>query len=352
MTETTGDNALQALLARMEALTTEADAKELSYLGNALESLGGKATVFEVLKLGAAEKSAISALSAEQQQALAAQLEQSIQRITAQGDEQDQRIQQAGSTELEKVQQAGQSNMAALAAQVAAEGNRIKGILKGSRPFIFGIAERYGSGLDYTSELGQLHNNQGETLFELLCGLQTDLKYNKWNRPPALQFIQGDSWHYSEQKTQHGNSSHQYSYPMFMLSVLFVKNTTDQAIIRALGRRYSSQNASYGYASVNVGTPDEDSGLNWQTVSSYTGGTSDRSDTVNITIPAGKTVAIVCYNSANFWTSSGGYQFLLRHAFTDMNSFLGNGLEIDIHSTLRAQQMPVSAAQIFEGAAE
>jgi len=357
-----GYDATYYAMERLRELSEKATPEGMYYISQGIENIVGKATVFDLLKLGNATKADIHALSNEQKKALTDLLEGYEKTLKSTGDAQDDRIQKAGTRELDKIQQTTTDNTKSVASEGKKQLDEIKklggviltpqqlGILPDSRPFLFGIGEMFScAGLTYTSEFGQLYNNKGKELLDLITGIQAEKRFNKWERPPEMKFIQGDTWHLSEQITKYACSSNKYNYPPFMLSVVFVKNTSDKKITRAFGRRYSCYSSGYTYAGLNVGTPDTaKTKIDWKTISTYTGNTADRADSINVDIPANTTIAIVCYNSAHYATSSNGYQFYYRHMLEKMNSFFGNGLEVDIEATLiAAQKVKINQKEIW-----
>jgi len=362
------ETAIRATIARVNEISPDATPEQLAYLGKAIESVGGSATLYDIISAGDESIENISALSVEKLDALNAALTQALLDVGAESTDQLDRIQIAGSGELTGIQAAGLSQISAIdeakttatdavdsagSTQISAIeqlGGQIlapdhNGILADSSPFMFAVAEMYScNGNSFTSELGQLYNNKGAILFELIAGMQDTKARQKWINPPTLQFIQNDLWHYADQRTEYACSGSRYNYPLFMLSLMFVKNTTDAPITRTINHFHSSYwGSGYGGASLNIGTPNanndtDPTSISWVTGYSYSSSNQEINTNTNITIPANTTVAIVKFNSAHYWTNSNGYQYILRHGYDAMRNFLKDGLEVDINRTLKAQQ--------------
>ena len=98
---------------------------------------------------------------------------------------------------------------------------------------------------------------------------------------------------------------------------------------------------------MQLGVPDEldvnkenISQLNWSVLYSRSSNGSDFNQSTNVTIPAGKTVALLVYNSDYYITSSSGYQFFRSQYIRNFRSaFMTAGLEIDFERTLGAWQL-------------
>ncbi len=304
------DAAIKALLDQVKGTSKNASAEQLAYLGRAIESVGSQSTLNEVVQKGSEQ----------------------VKLVNVAGSRERADIARTGDKEIAEINKRGKEIL-----------GTSPGIISGAKPFLFGIAERYSPhGYGYTSQLGTMYCNKGEQIFKLMAGIEDNLSYRKWITPPSMQHFQNNIWHYNDEMTRYPYS-HNYTYPNFMMSLMFVKNTTKKNITRNLYHLHSSRATSYGYASLNVGTPNATNGnkvtdISWKTVQYYTGNTATNHQTASIVIPAGKTVAIAKYNSSYYWTSWNGYRHIYRHGYRYMEQFLRNGLEIDVERTLNAQQ--------------
>ncbi len=238
----------------------------------------------------------------------------------------------------------------------------------GSLPFLFGVLGRknnyFGHGT-FMTELGKWSSDITKTdyMLQLLAGSHTyDTDYVSFYRPRQLSFIEGNkgTFIYGELYTNSFSSSHDsiYYYPYAALGVVFVKNTTNVNINKAIefvGSSYSS--TEYGGAGLFVGTPDNTnksriSKIIWKNVYQYTSSDSKLAGSGNVEIPAGKTVAILLYTSSYLYSrtkvsegvlSGNVYtygQFIQWGIYNIRSNFLTTGLEVDVERTLRAWQCP------------
>lgn len=220
-------------------------------------------------------------------------------------------------------------------------------------PFIFGILNRWGGvngyGINaFTTQLGQWHNSGGNHMLELLTGANAyDNQYISFQKQPNIEFMQGSDGYFvhAEQISRYANSANQYNYPEALLGVIFIKNTTTEDITRSFSFGGASYwNSGYEGASLQLGVPNETDAnkeniteLTWSVLYSYSSSSNNFSQSVNVTIPAGKTVALLFYTSSRYVTSSGGYQFFQQFYIKNFRSaFMAAGLEIDFERTLKA----------------
>ncbi|RDD34099.1 hypothetical protein Wcon_01850 [Wolbachia endosymbiont of Cylisticus convexus] len=190
----------------------------------------------------------------------------------------------------------------------------------GSLPFLFGVLGRknnyFGHGT-FTTELGKWSSDVTKTdyMLQLLAGSHTyNTDYVSFYRPRQLSFIEGSkgTFIYGELCTKSFSGSYDeiYYYPYAALGVVFVKNTTNVNINKAIefvGSSYSS--TEYGGAGLFVGTPDNTnsnksriSRIIWKNVYQYTSSDSKLAGSGNVEIPAGKTVAILLYTSSYLYS--------------------------------------------------
>ncbi|MCA7010473.1 coiled-coil domain-containing protein [Wolbachia endosymbiont of Tribolium confusum] len=241
----------------------------------------------------------------------------------------------------------------------------------GSLPFLFGVLGRknnyFGHGT-FTTELGKWSSDITKTdyMLQLLAGSHTyDTDYVSFYRPRQLSFIEGSkgTFIYGELCTKSFSGSYDeiYYYPYAALGVVFVKNTTNVNINKAIefvGSSYSS--TEYGGAGLFVGTPDNTnsnkssiSKIVWKNVYQYTSSDSKLAGSGNVEIPAGKTVAILLYTSSYLYSRTqvsqgmlaSNYvhnygQFIQWGIYNIRSNVLTTGLEVDVERTLKAWQCP------------
>ncbi|WCR59265.1 MAG: hypothetical protein PG978_000701 [Wolbachia endosymbiont of Ctenocephalides felis wCfeF] len=229
----------------------------------------------------------------------------------------------------------------------------------GSLPFLFGVMSRnndstWGSGL-FTTELGKWYSDTSYTnnMLCLLTGAHNyGTSYVGFYKPPSVYFMQGKNgtFIYREFYSRYTYSSNEYSYPYALLGVMFVKNTTSSEITRTLyfvGTSY--WNSQYEGAGVFVGTPNNTntskgqiSSISWKNIYNLGSSNTGFSNSSNVIIPAGKTVAILFYTSPYYYSNSNNYyiQFMQWGIYNFRSNFLTTGLEIDVERTLKAWQCP------------
>lgn len=226
-------------------------------------------------------------------------------------------------------------------------------ILPGTKPFLYCRMRRSGRGYlgyPWTSNYSLYANNSSARfMFEQLVGYRNSSSYDCFAIPPSMHFSgNGGTWMKNEGWTEYAYTSNQYNYPSYDMLVMFVKNTTNSDMTRTFGRYLSSNNSngSYNRSSVYVGTPNYQNqskgsinSIGWSNVYNYSSNTYATNANFNVTIPRGKTVAILMYSTAYFYTSgSSHYMFYSTIGFYNLNSFLCDGLEIDRERTLKAYQ--------------
>jgi hypothetical protein len=139
-------------------------------------------------------------------------------------------------------------------------------------------------------------------------------------------------------------STNQYYYSHACLGVVFVKNTTDVDITKTLSFGGScGYNSGYNGMALFVGTPNSDlTALTWTRPYSYTTASAYQSSTASITVPANTTIAILLYTSGYYVTSLNTHATIFSHwyLYNMRSTFLKDGLEIDIPTTLKAWQCP------------
>jgi hypothetical protein len=225
-----------------------------------------------------------------------------------------------------------------------------------ANPFLYCRMRRYGRGGSYgaysrTSEQGHLYNNttNAAKLFKNFIGGQ-DSDYDNYSIPPMIQFVGPDArWLKSDGWLEYAGSTNQYSYGTYEMVLMFLKNTGTTDLTRTFYRYLScsTQNASYNYSSAYVGTPDalnansgDITSITWVAVHNYATNTSGTSASFSITIPAGKTVALLFYSTPRYYTSTyTHYSFFSTIGIYSLSSFLVNELIVDHERTQKALQL-------------
>lgn len=234
--------------------------------------------------------------------------------------------------------------------EIEKEGIKRKFVQEGSLPFLFGILSRgndsYGIG-EFSTELGKWAQEpeRGNIMLQLLAGChEYTTQYGAFYRPTALCFLQGVHGNFivKEQYLKYASSSNMYQYPYAALGCLFIKNTTDEAIVSTLNFGGSSGwSSNYEGATVLIGTPDpENQSLLWQSAYASTTSSSSFSGLASFSVPAHTTIALILYTSSYYHTNVNGYysQFIQWYVHSVRSQTLIEGLEIDEEMTMKAWQ--------------
>jgi hypothetical protein len=390
---TIAKEAVYALHQRLKDLSIDAPADQLAYLAKALESIAGHSTVYDIVNmsdeklqelldaatahlanLNTSKTSALSAIDSAKTSSIDAINTNKTTSLTA--------LQTATTTNLSlldtrkdtnitAINTTGQTQLQALNTLVSnfssindvpanstimTEVRNRNMIETGALPFIFGVLSRqndyWGYG-DLTSQLGVWYNNvaNADSMLQLLAGSHAQTtNYAGFYKPPQLHFLQGSAGNfiYKEMYVKYAVSTNEYTYPYAGLGVIFIKNTTAADITRTVsfgGSTYWS--SGYEGMGLFVATPNNTnankssiSGLTWTNLYNNATSTANIASSASVVIPAGKTVAILLYTSAYYYTGINSYyaQFLHWYIFSFRNGFLTTGLEVDIDRTLRAWQ--------------
>ena len=393
MAQTLIDPAVEVLQQRLLQLGPDATPEQLAYLGKAVESIGGRATVLDVMSTGTEQINLIKSEGSTQLDAITALAQgkttdftdlaaAKITALTQEGTEQVNLVKQEGSTQITAVRQEGQQQVAAVQNAGTAltdwlpvddEGNplpladAVRSVIdpqllvkSGTLPFIFGVVSRYGDGGNgygaFTSQLGRFHNGQGLNKLRLITGYHGwSTAYRAFSTPPSLQFLTGSNGQfiYRNFNLRYAYQSNMYSYPRALLGVLFVRNTTDQDITRTLWFGGSSYWSS-GYEGMGVtvltpnGTNADPAAITSLSESnrwSYTSSNWGTGTNISIVVPASTTVAVLFYASSYYYSSTNNhYSFFEHFVLQNMRSFFGNGLEVDIERTIKAFTNPDGSA--------
>jgi len=390
---TIAKEAVYALHQRLKDLSVNAPADQLAYLAKALESIAGHSTVYDIVNMSDeklqelldAATSHLADLDASKVNSLAAidtAKTGSLDAISTLKTSSLSSLQTATTghlslldtrkdTNITAIESTGQTQLQTLTGLVSnfesindvPNGSSIMNevtkrnmIEPGSLPFLFGILSRqndyWGYG-DLTSQLGVWYNNvaNADNMLQLLAGTHAySTNYAGFYRPPQLYFLQGTNgmFIHKEMYVKYSVSSNEYTYPYAALGVIFVKNTTNADITRTFycgGSSYWS--SGYEGLGVFVCTPNNTntnksaiSGVTWTNVYNYATSNANITSSASVTIPAGKTVAILFYTSAYYYTAINSYYTQCMHwyIYNFKSSFLTIGLEVDVERTLRAWQ--------------
>lgn len=390
---TIAKEAVYALHQRLKDLSIDAPADQLAYLAKALESIAGHSTVYDIVNmsdeklqelleattahlanLNTSKTSALSAIDSAKTSsidaintnkttsltALQTATTTNLSLLDARKDTNITAINTTGQTQLQAlntlVSNFSSINDVPANSTIMTEVRNRNMIETGSLPFIFGILSRqndyWGYG-DLTSQLGVWYNNvaNADNMLQLLAGSHAQTtNYAGFYKPPQLHFLQGSAGNfiYKEMYVKYAVSTNEYTYPYAGLGVIFIKNTTAADITRTVsfgGSTYWS--SGYEGMGLFVATPNNTnankssiSGLTWTNLYNNATSTANIASSASVVIPAGKTVAILLYTSAYYYTGINSYyaQFLHWYIFSFRNGFLTTGLEVDIDRTLRAWQ--------------
>lgn len=390
---TIAKEAVYALHQRLKDLSINAPADQLAYLAKALESIAGHSTVYDIVNmsdeklqelldastahlanLNTSKTSALSAIDSAKTSsidaintnkttsltALQTATATNLSLLDARKDTNITAINTTGQTQLQAlntlVSNFSSINDVPANSTIMTEVRNRNMIETGALPFIFGVLSRqndyWGYG-DLTSQLGVWYNNvaNADNMLQLLAGAHAQTtNYAGFYKPPQLHFLQGSAGNfiYKEMYVKYAVSTNEYSYPYAGLGVIFIKNTTAADITRTVsfgGSTYWS--SGYEGMGLFVATPNNTnankssiSGLTWTNLYNNATSTANIASSASVVIPAGKTVAILLYTSAYYYTGINSYyaQFLHWYIFSFRNGFLTTGLEVDIDRTLRAWQ--------------
>jgi hypothetical protein len=230
-------------------------------------------------------------------------------------------------------------------------------LLSGAYPFLYCKMRRGGrnsgsGGYSTSNQMGQLSNNiaAAPLMFKNVIG-GNDNTWDVYSIPPILQFVGPSArWLKSDSWVEYVSSTNQHEFRSYELILMFVKNTTTADITSTFYRYYSgaSDNTHWNYSSVYQGTPDQTdadsstiSNITWTIAESISSATAGDPSDFPVTVPAGKTVALILYSSAT-WDTTSATDF---HVFNStigvyrFGDFLVTGLEVDHQRTLKALQM-------------
>ncbi|MBM4211599.1 MAG: hypothetical protein FJ186_03570 [Gammaproteobacteria bacterium] len=390
---TIAKEAVYALHQRLKDLSINAPADQLAYLAKALESIAGHSTVYDIVNMSdeklqelldaatahlanlntnktsalsaidSAKTSSIDAINTNKTTSLTAlqtATTTNLSLLDARKDTNITAINTTGQTQLQAlntlVSNFSSINDVPANSTIMTEVRNRNMIETGALPFIFGVLSRqndyWGYG-DLTSQLGVWYNNvaNADSMLQLLAGSHAQTtNYAGFYKPPQLHFLQGSAGNfiYKEMYVKYAVSTNEYTYPYAGLGVIFIKNTTAADITRTVsfgGSTYWS--SGYEGMGLFVATPNNTnankssiSGLTWTNLYNNATSTANIASSASVVIPAGKTVAILLYTSAYYYTGINSYyaQFLHWYIFSFRNGFLTTGLEVDIDRTLRAWQ--------------
>ena len=390
---TIAKEAVYALHQRLKDLSINAPADQLAYLAKALESIAGHSTVYDIVNmsdeklqelldaatahlanLNTSKTSALSAIDSAKTSsidaintnkttsltALQTTTTTNLSLLDARKDTNITAINTTGQTQLQAlntlVSNFSSINDVPANSTIMTEVRNRNMIETGALPFIFGVLSRqndyWGAG-DLTSQLGVWYNNvtNADNMLQLLAGTHAySTAYAGFYRPPQLHFLQGTNgmFIHKEMYVKYAVSTNEYTYPCAGLGVIFVKNNTNADITRTLSFGGSSYwSSGYEGLGVFVCTPNNTNankssitGVTWTNIYNYAASTSNIASSANVLIPAGKTVAILFYTSAYYYTAASSHytQFIHWYIYNFKSVFLTTGLEVDIDRTLRAWQ--------------
>ncbi len=227
-------------------------------------------------------------------------------------------------------------------------------ILPGTHPFLYCRMRRGGRGYyGYSTkeEMGVLNKTEtAPKMFKNFIG-GNDSPIDAYTISPSLQFVGTEArWLQSEGWQECWVGSNPYNYSSYDLILIFIKNTKEFPLTRTFYRYLScdSVNADYTSASAYVGTPNEVndkrdsiSSIEWVQVHTKSADSNGEEASFAITIPAGKTIALLFNSCSNYYHNNSNYghlTFFSAIGIYDFGKFLTEGLEVDHERTLKALQ--------------
>jgi hypothetical protein len=235
--------------------------------------------------------------------------------------------------------------------------NQTMPLLAGSYPFLYCKMRRCGrssgsGGISTSNEMGTLNNNiaAAPLMFKNFFG-GNDSTLDVYSIPPLLQFVGPSAgWIKSDSWLEYVTSDIQHEYRSYEMILMFIKNITTVDITSNFSRYYSgaSDNTHWNYSSVYLGTPDQTdanrstiSTITWTVAETISSANSGATSSFDVTIPAGKTIALLFYSSPTWNTSTMTDLHIFNGTIGIYNfgAFLTTGLEVDHKRTLKALQM-------------
>jgi hypothetical protein len=362
------EETLNAIHARLQALSENATPEQVAYLGKAFEIIASRGRMIDI-ELLASEKiselqaqTAASIGSCEGEKnahvaeigtagesavaAVAAAINSANQTLNALIDERKPELENLIAP-FESVNDVpvGSSIMN----EIFLEGERRKFIRNGALPFVFGVLSRYN---DYSYGVGGFSTELGtfgtpttvDIMLQLLTGSHSqETNYSGFYREPTLCFLQGAQGNFIQREfySKYAADVSQYAYPYATLGVFFIKNTTGNPITTALNFGGSAHAVNSEFSSLWIGTPDsQNAAVSWTAAYSCIISTGEFAGVASFTIPANTTVAVMLFTNAYYYTSTTytNAQFLHWYVHSFRSATLVEGLEIDVEKTLKAWQ--------------
>ena len=366
-----------ALHTRLKELSLSATPDELAYLARAMESLAGKSTVLDMIDISEEQIKKIAEIAEDHLKTLNTKKTVSLSAVGQEKEKATKAIEDLKTESLtlltttlgkhkKELDTKQQEHIAHINMQGEKREKELADItrsftstygMKRSCPFIFGILSRnndyWGVG-NLNTALGKWVEEGADAMLQLLTGCHnyTD-EFAGFVRPPALYFLQGKQGHFNfkEMYNIQALGPEAYQYSRAALGVFFIKNTTTEEIKAPFTFDGSTNwHSEYGGTGVYVGTPHRPENtvflqvrsLLWHQVFNSKENSVDIKGTMEITVPALMTIALLCYSSAYYHNEvSGYYNQFIHWCVTRMRSeFLKPGLEIDIERTMRAYHCP------------
>lgn len=202
------------------------------------------------------------------------------------------------------------------------------------------------------TQFGKPYNNLGKRLFELFLGSPSTANFNAnfahktWYKHPSLFYFdrKGDNWGYEHQGYNFGDDR---NYPKMNLAAVFIQNDNAVDVQFDLWHTMSSSwSSGYEGASLNMGIPNKTteelssvSEVIWQTLHSFTGNTGSYTQKTPITIPAKKTVVLLKYASPFYYNTYGNIIFYFsKLGFGNTAGLIKNNVKINKEKTLALLQ--------------
>ncbi len=231
-------------------------------------------------------------------------------------------------------------------------------LLAGAHPFLYCKMRRFGrsagiGGIAATTEMGTLNNNTtaAPMMLKNFTG-GNDGECDTYSIPPMLQFVGPSAmWIKSDGWVEYAASTDQLVYRTYEMILMFIKNTSENDINSTFSRYFSSagSDGNNNKSSAYLGTPDQPdtnssavNSITWTTVHTYNSASGNWGSTSSfpVTIPGGKTIALLFYSTPPYNNASTDcYVLGSTIGIYNFGDFLSDGLVVDHKRTLKALQL-------------
>jgi hypothetical protein len=176
-------------------------------------------------------------------------------------------------------------------------------------------------------------------LYKLMTGeFENSTTLTGFNIPPHLEFLHGNSGAFNFQKLYASYPANEsvYNYPYAAVGLLYLTNTTDEAVTEMLPFEGSADNTSYGAAVLIA--PLSVTPLVWMPLYQLLLAHPNFEIELEVTVPAAETLVLMMITtSAALATSPLTTQFLSLK-ISGIRKLLENGIKVDTYLTVRNSQ--------------